>query len=86
MHTHIHGYIHTHIYQHTQRKISLASITACNVSKCGVVSVSYFPVFGPEIAPYLGTFLAVNILLDSLWFGFGSGLGPQKAFKRNLKD
>ena len=33
--------------------------TAWEMSKCGVISGTYFPVFGPEITPYLGTFHAV---------------------------
>ena len=43
-----------------------ASVTARKVSKYGVISGPYFPVFrlntgkyGPEITPYLGTFHAV---------------------------
>ena len=33
--------------------------TAWKVSKYGVISGPYFPVFEPEIIPYLGTFHAV---------------------------
>ena len=43
--------------------------TAWNVSKYGVISSPYFPVFGlntgkygPEITPYLDTFRAVNVM------------------------
>ena len=32
------------------------------MSKYGVFSVSYFPVFGPEKTPYLDFFHAVNII------------------------
>ena len=46
--------------------LSLKRATAWNVSKYGVISGPYFPVFGlniekygPEITPYLGTFHAV---------------------------
>ena len=48
-------------------KICGQSITACKVSKYGVISGSYFSLFslntrkyGPEITPYLDTFHAVN--------------------------
>ena len=43
------------------------TVTAWKVSKCGVISSPYFPVFGlitvkygPEITPYLDTFHAVG--------------------------
>ena len=35
------------------------TFTAWKVSKYGVISGLYFPVFGPEITPYLDTFHAV---------------------------
>ena len=35
--------------------------TAWKVSKYGVISGPYFPVFGPEITPYLDTFRAVSL-------------------------
>ena len=45
------------------------SDTAWKVSKYGVISGPYFPVFnpntgkyGPEITPYLGTFHAVRVI------------------------
>ena len=34
-------------------------VTAWKVSKCGVFSGPYFPVFGPKKSPYLDTFHAV---------------------------
>ena len=39
---------------------SQGKITAGKVSKYGVISGPYFPVFGPEITPYLDTFHAVT--------------------------
>ena len=45
--------------------------TVWRVSKYGVLSGPYFPVFGPEKAPYLGTFHAVEGLsfcVDSCQF------------------
>ena len=51
------------------------SNTAWKVSKYGVVSGPYFPVFGldtgkygPEVTPYLDTFHAVKGAVKSLYF------------------
>ena len=50
-------------------------VTAWEVSKCGVISGPYFPVFGlntkiygPEIIPYLDTFHAVCIIEYTVWY------------------
>ena len=52
-------------------KLALAD-TAWKVSKCGVISGPYFPVFGPEITPYLDTFHAVwlkeILIFEDQWF------------------
>ena len=56
-------------------------ITASNVSKLGVISGLYFPVFGPntgkygpEIIPYLDTFHAVRYCKNaSAQYGFFRG-------------
>ena len=41
------------------------------MSKYGVISGPYFPVFGPEITPYLDTFhTAMSFLVDSLQYSF----------------
>ena len=49
-------------------KLEMCAITAWKVSKYGVISGPYFPVFGlntgkyrPEITQYLDTFHAVNV-------------------------
>ena len=39
------------------------------MSKYGVISGPYFPVFGPKIIPYLDTFHAVLVYLTSLNHG-----------------
>ena len=38
--------------------------TASKVSKYGVFSCPYFPVFGPEKTPYLDTFYAVKVFIN----------------------
>ena len=58
----------THLFGMRRENLyTLATFTAWKVSKYGVISGPYFPVFGlntgrygPEIAPYLDTFHAVN--------------------------
>ena len=58
------------------------------MSKYGVISGPYFPVFGlntgkcgPEITPYLDTFLVVHVSPENLvnWT-FNHGFGPNVAF------
>ena len=39
----------------------LKKVTAWKVSKYGVISGPYFPVFRPEITPYLDTFHVVSL-------------------------
>ena len=52
-------------------KLALAD-TAWKVPKYGVISGPYFPVFGPEITPYLDTFHAVwlkeILIFEDQWF------------------
>ena len=52
-----------------QLQVSISKVTAWKVSKYGVFSGLYFPVFrlntgkyGPEKTPYLGTFYAVSLI------------------------
>ena len=40
--------------------------TAWKVSKYGVISCPYFPVFGPEIIPYLDNFHGVYLIWNIL--------------------
>ena len=53
-----------------------AIFTIWKVSKYGVISGSYFPVFGPEITPYSDTFHAVllnkivNSIFDESWLNY----------------
>ena len=51
-------YVKSHIKFKTKNKQK--AHTAWKVSKYGVISGPYFPVFGPEITPYLATFDAVT--------------------------
>ena len=46
------------------------SFTTGKVFKCGVLSGPYFPVFRPEINPYLDTFDAVFIFATFLGVSF----------------
>ena len=46
-----------------RRVTAISPFTAWKVSKYGVFSGPYFPVFGPEKTPYLDTFLAVLFLM-----------------------
>ena len=47
---------------HDFNKMMITDIhTAWKVSKYGVISGPYFPVFGPEITPYLDTFHTVSV-------------------------
>ena len=44
-----------------KQPIKLKKVTAWKVSKYGVTSGPYFPVFRPEITPYLDTFHVVSL-------------------------
>ena len=66
-------------YEWTERKkiqetnfvlsnLNIKFITAWKVSKHGVFSGPYFPVFGPEKTPYLDTFHAVYVRFILLFF------------------
>ena len=49
-------------------------VTAWKLSKYGVISGPYFPVFGPEITPYLDFLQAVSCvvslkIVSGSWFG-----------------